>query len=145
MSTKFDSRGREICDPTPIEVPAGFHHPPSLEDRMKRYIRDELSATANNEGFETFEEADDFDIPDDPIDPTTPYETVFDPGLGKEITNAEKNMLDRDRKAFDDYVTVEKKRKSEFDEFYKRAGATPAAAKKTKAPKKPQNDEPEEE
>lgn len=78
MPIGFDSMGREIPDPTPVEIPVGFHRPPSLREQFARFMREELSARAVDAGMESFEEADDFDVPDDPPDPASPWELNFD-------------------------------------------------------------------
>lgn len=76
---KSDGR-RENLDPRQLSLPVGMERPESLQEKMKRLVRDEvLQQKLSQEGVETFEEADDFDIPDDPVDPTTPYEEHYDP------------------------------------------------------------------
>ena len=42
-SLKYIPDGKEYPDPTPIEVPVGFHEPPSLRDEMRRFIREAAS------------------------------------------------------------------------------------------------------
>lgn len=70
----------ERPDPRPISIPIGMERPESLQEKMRRLIRDEVfNARLTEAGIETFDEADDFNIPDDPIDPGTPYEENFDP------------------------------------------------------------------
>lgn len=76
-------------DGQPVEVPAGFKKPETMEERLKRFIRFELSEEAARSGLETFDEAMDFDVPDDPVDPSTPFEEFFDPDLGRAITPLE--------------------------------------------------------
>lgn len=61
----YDKKGREIPDQEPIEVPLEFKRPPTLQEEIKRYIRVEMSRAAEEEGLETFEEADDFSDDDD--------------------------------------------------------------------------------
>lgn len=73
---KYDELGREIPDPTPVEMPVGFRHPPSLNDEIQRLIRNELSQAAAAQGAETFEEADDFDVDDDDGVPFSEYEVT---------------------------------------------------------------------
>ena len=51
----------EILDPTPVELPEGAEKPPSLEEEMKRFVREQMSDMARRLGMETFEEADDFE------------------------------------------------------------------------------------
>lgn len=56
----------EYPDPEPLEIPLGMEEPESLEDSMKRFIREEIGrgfAAAKNAG--SFEEEDDFAIPED--------------------------------------------------------------------------------
>ena len=56
----------EILDPTPVEIPVdATRESLSIQDELKRFIRTELSAMAQQMGMETFEEADDFDEEDD--------------------------------------------------------------------------------
>lgn len=84
-----DEHGHELLDPTPLAIPTGMKRPERLEDQIRRLVRDARFQQALAEaGDETFEDADDFDVGDD-FDPTTPYETFFDPVLGKEITPME--------------------------------------------------------
>lgn len=115
LNERLNERGQEVLDPTPLAIPAGFVKPESLEAKMARAIR-VASLQAQSQGFETVEEADDFDIPDDPDTlPDSPWETVFDPGIGKEISKQEKRHLDQHRAQFDEYVAknpVKKKAKA---------------------------------
>lgn len=80
--------GSEIPNPTPVEIPAGFKVPESLDERLQRMMRHSLSEWASRNEAETFDEADDFDIADDD-DPASPYETHFDPVLGHDLSQAE--------------------------------------------------------
>lgn len=70
---KFDERGRELPDDTPLEVPLNWKRPPSLREMIQQHIRTEMSAQADQDGLETFEESDDFDVDEDP-DPLSQYE-----------------------------------------------------------------------
>lgn len=72
-------RGHEVPDPTVLEPPLGYVPGPDLMEQMRAMVRRELSAIAEENAHETFEEADDFDIEDDPVDYTSPYELYFDP------------------------------------------------------------------
>lgn len=56
---------KENPDPTPIEVPLHLRRPFSLQEEMRRMIREEMSRAAVSKGAESFEEADDFDVDDD--------------------------------------------------------------------------------
>lgn len=62
---KFDEKGRELPDPTPMELPSGFRAPESLESMIARMVRGRISQLANDEGMETFEEANDFELGDE--------------------------------------------------------------------------------
>lgn len=62
---RHDEKGREIPDPRPMEMPVGLRKPESMEDMIRRFVRVEASRIAQNEGMETFEEADDFEVEDD--------------------------------------------------------------------------------
>lgn len=62
---KFDKLGREIPDPTPVELPVGFRHPPSLADEIRRLVEVNLSQAAQESGSESLDEASDFDVEDD--------------------------------------------------------------------------------
>lgn len=78
LKMKYNERGHEILDPTPVEMPVRFHRPPTLQEQIKAFVQRELSTVAEAQGVETFEDADDFDVPDDPIDPTTPWELNYE-------------------------------------------------------------------
>lgn len=84
---RLDENGHEQLDPNPIEVPVGFKRPETLAEQVQRLVRTSVSLQAEQEGYESFEEANDFDI-DGENDPfaDTPYETFFDPILGVEMT-----------------------------------------------------------
>lgn len=73
----LDERGYEILDSKPMEIPVGYRRPPSLEERMRAMVRNEISRRAQEVGQETFEEADDFKVDDD-YDPRSPWELNFD-------------------------------------------------------------------
>jgi len=51
---------KEYPDPTPVALPAGVGRPESLQDTIRRMVRNELSQHAALQGHETFEEANDF-------------------------------------------------------------------------------------
>jgi len=78
LKSKFTPKGHEIPDPTPVTIPVNLRRTESMDERIARIVQYSLSKSAEEQGLETFDEADDFDIPDDPIDPTTPYEADFD-------------------------------------------------------------------
>ena len=51
--------GPEKLDPTPVEMPVGFHQPKPLAEMMREFLKAEL-ADRDQEELETFEEANDF-------------------------------------------------------------------------------------
>lgn len=75
---RFDEKGREVVDSTPISVPHNWQRPLSLHEEIKRFVRAELSRAAQDQDVETFEDADDFDIDEDP-DPLSAYELPLAP------------------------------------------------------------------
>lgn len=64
----------EELDPTPVEVPLGYQQPLTLQEEMRRFIREEISRAAQEGGAGTFEEEDDFDVDDDDDLPLSEYE-----------------------------------------------------------------------
>lgn len=56
--------GKERVDPTPVELPVDAR-PLTMEDRLKAYIRQQISFRAEQQGMASFDEEDDFDIEDD--------------------------------------------------------------------------------
>lgn len=87
---RFDDQGRQIPDPRPVEVPVEFQRPLSLQEEIKRYVRQELGRRAADAGAESFEESDDFDVGDDPdVAPGTEYELddmLFDGWPGGDVS-----------------------------------------------------------
>lgn len=82
--------GMEIADPKPMAIPAGMRAPPSLREQMDELFRVGRLREAANEP-ETIDEANDFDIDDyfHHGDDMTPWQTDYDPLLGREISPAE--------------------------------------------------------
>lgn len=83
----------DFYDPTPIAPPIGWHRQPSMHDIIAAQVRQALlDREVEDQGMETWDEADDFDVEDDPF-PQSPHEGDFDPidydGL-KEAVEAEK-------------------------------------------------------
>lgn len=63
----------ERPDPTPIHVP-GLGRPLTLQEEMKRYIREEVSRVAIADGSaESFDESNDFSVRDDEGDLLSEY------------------------------------------------------------------------
>lgn len=71
---KYNEKGQEIPDPTPVSIPLGYGHPESLESIIARMVGVQISKQAAAKGYETFEEADDFDVQDQDIDPLSVHE-----------------------------------------------------------------------
>lgn len=66
---KFDDKGRELLDDTPVEMPVGFKRPESIHEMVRRYIRTEAFRQKMEEaGLETEEEANDFDVDEEESD-----------------------------------------------------------------------------
>lgn len=87
MAKQFDKMGREIPDPTPLEIPAGMTRPESLIETMRRLIRVEVSQRAEAAGLESFDEAFDFDMDDDAFELAETPHTLLgseDDGIGYE-------------------------------------------------------------
>lgn len=70
---RLNEKGQEVPDPTPVSVPLGYKHPPTLEERIASMVKVELSRNAVRDGFESFDEANDFAVDDDndPIFPSS--------------------------------------------------------------------------
>lgn len=64
----------EPVDNTPVEIPTRLRLPQSRTDQMRAFIRHELSMRADEEGHESFEEADDIEPDDEEALPYTRYE-----------------------------------------------------------------------
>lgn len=118
----------ETPDPTPIEVPSGFKVPETMQEMIQRLVKQEdFRKALEQEGAETFEEAEDFDIDDDMWDPQSPYEEVFDPTLGRGITH-------------DEFI----RNREVYEERYKRAFDQLHASDALRARVKPQAPDPAE-
>lgn len=62
-----DVNGREVNDPTPVEIPAGMRKPETTAEIIARLVRHEVSRAAERQGFESFDEANDFDVEEDDL------------------------------------------------------------------------------
>lgn len=78
----FDDRGRQIPDQRPVEVPLELRRPLSIQEEIKRFVRQELSRRAEASALETFEESDDFELDDEDDVPATQYELILVPEPG---------------------------------------------------------------
>lgn len=78
MSNLERDPGREYPDPTPVARPVNWQAPPTIQDQIRRFVREEYSRYAADQGQETFDDADDFDVGDDPPDRTSDHELDAD-------------------------------------------------------------------
>lgn len=69
-----------------------------------------MSQIAEQNGYETIDEADDFDVGDD-IDPTSPWELEYEPTLDREVTKQERQLLAQSRQEFDVQLKKQKETK----------------------------------
>lgn len=78
LRTSFiDKDGREVNNPVALRRTVGTK-PLSLVDQIKRILRNEFSRNMQDQGFESFEEANDFDVDEEDRDPTSEYEVMQD-------------------------------------------------------------------
>lgn len=70
---KYNMSGHEIMDNTPIAVPTRFRRSLTLQEQIQLMIKRDMSRLAQQNGYETYEEADDFDVDDDP-EMKSPYQ-----------------------------------------------------------------------
>ena len=63
---------RLYMDPKPVAPPVGYEKQPSMMDIIRQQVQ-QASRAAEEEGWESVEEANDFECPDDPF-PSSPYE-----------------------------------------------------------------------
>lgn len=108
---KYNERGEELPDDTPIELPVRFKRPPSLQEQIKAMVRTEYSRVAEENGFESFEESDDFEVDDD-----NEIRSVHELSpMQEEVRYAkpDKSVLDKRDGKEDDGDTVNKDRKPE--------------------------------
>lgn len=120
---RLNEKGQEVPDPTPVGLPLGYQHPPSLEERIQRMIAVTLSRQAAHAGAESFEEANDFDVGDpddlkfqDEDDKFTPN----DPNL--------KEAFEREEPVVRDRVSKFQKERDKKKEAESRNKAKPKAA-----------------
>jgi len=58
----LDQNGYEIPDPTPVQMPTRLRLPQTRAAQIQGYIRAEMSRQAQENGQESFEEANDLDV-----------------------------------------------------------------------------------
>lgn len=96
---KYNDKGQEIMDPTPMSIPVNFKRPEPLGDMIRRLVRKQISEAAVAKGMESFDDADDFNIPDDPVDPLSPYEDEFEGDNKPAINEPKVNLIKLKKKA----------------------------------------------
>jgi len=84
---KYNEHGEELPDPTPVEIPAGFKEPESIQQLIARLVRVHVSDAAARHGFETVDEANDFDVDEEEF-PETKYEVLGDERISEEHQRA---------------------------------------------------------
>lgn len=77
MECKLDEKGREIVSKKKVAIPAECRRPETINEKIRRLIKNEASIIAESKGNESFEEADDFEVGDE-YEPTSQYEFNFD-------------------------------------------------------------------
>lgn len=75
---RFDDRGREILNPTPMQPPLGYKKTLSLAEQIRQQVR--IQKALEDMEPETEDEADDFEIEDDPA-PESRWENDMVPSL----------------------------------------------------------------
>lgn len=94
MAIQFDEMGREILDPTPVEMPVGMKRPESLQQMIQRLVRAQISQQAQQQGFESFEDANDFDIDEEDDLPLTVYEEMGEePGYAESENGSDARVV----------------------------------------------------
>lgn len=78
ITNSIHVNGKEYCNPIPNYIPMEGDRVPSLKEQVQRLFRNELSALAEAQEFETFEESQDFDIPDEYEIPLSRYQKMLE-------------------------------------------------------------------
>lgn len=77
VEKRWNERGEEIPDDTPLELPFNAKRPETLQEMIQRYVANEISQAAAQLEAETLEEANDFDVDDEGFgEDETPYEAT---------------------------------------------------------------------
>lgn len=72
--SNLDENGREVLDNEPVSIPVRIKRMQTEASRLQTFVIQEMSRIAEQNGFETFEEADDFDDNDEFDVPLTKHE-----------------------------------------------------------------------
>lgn len=105
--------GKELVDPTPMQIPVGFIRPEPLSAQIQRLVRSEISRRATEEGYESFEEAEDFEIEDEYFDPSSPWEMNFDPEEQKRHFQAVRDHKRRPKEELEEEIPVKPSKKAQ--------------------------------
>lgn len=132
-----NARGEEIPDPTPLEIPAGFTRPRSLQEDIAAMMSAAVQQELAERGVETFEEANNFETGEDE-EFFSPHEDDVDPEhtLAREAEmrsghvqepdfGANKQKLD---KLYSDYQSTAKSRRRRSSDEREADGDSPASA-----------------
>lgn len=65
--------GHEILDNSPVAIPVRFRRVDNITQKVQELVAQEFSRLAEQQGYESFEEADDFEVGDD-YEVRSPYE-----------------------------------------------------------------------
>lgn len=72
--------GSEKVSSKPAVAKVPTRQPLTIQQQVRQIVDQHIAAAAQEQGFETPEEADDFEIGED-YDPESPYEYNFDPSI----------------------------------------------------------------
>lgn len=83
---RYNDKGQEILDTTPVEMPLGWDRPESLEQTIARMIHADRVRGSQDE-VDSPEEGEDFMVEDDPLPPSIHEFTEFDERRAQEIVD----------------------------------------------------------
>lgn len=130
--------GREYVDPTPVEWPLGLSVPESLEQKIARMVRTSVSAFAESQGAESFDEADDFDVDDPEALPGSAHELDDDQEAIMRDQEAVRRIPRHFREAFErDLARRREALAKSLQEAPEQPQAPPEAPQAPKAPSSP--------
>lgn len=72
----LNDKGQEMFNPMPKEIPSGLKEPDTLEKRIIRILKNQVSQQAERQQYESLEEADDFDLDDEMVVELSGYELL---------------------------------------------------------------------
>lgn len=123
----------EYPDSTPVEWPLGVSVPESMEQKIARMVRTSVSQYAQEQGAETFEEADDFDVDDPEALPESIHELDDDQERILRDQQAARAIPPHLRQAFEE---DQKRRRQAGEDLLKKGGVeTPTPPAQTPDPK----------